>query len=139
MKKSFGLLALIATVFVAQNSFAKVIHTCESVKSIKDRATDELCDYYVDASEDCFQKLNERFTLLEARPASTPTKDILTEAEPIKESYDAGIATVKTYLDEMKGKTDSCGDQTERVKVMVEELNKDLAAVTKRISEIKKK
>lgn len=139
MKKSLGLLTLIATVFVAQNSFAKVIHTCEPVKSIKDRATDEICDYYVDASEDCFQKLNERFALLEARPASTPAKDILTEAEPIKESYDAGIATVKTYIEEMKGKTEACGDQTERVKVMIEELNKDLTSVSKRISELKKK
>jgi hypothetical protein len=137
MKKSFRLFTLIATVFVAQNSFAKVIHTCESVQSIKNRATDEICDYFVDASEDCFQKLNERFTLLEARPASTASKDILTEAEPIKESYDAGIATVKTYLVEIKNT--GCGDQKERINVMVEELNKDLTAVTKRINELKKK
>lgn len=132
-------MTLTVTLMIAQNSFAQLIHTCESVKSIKARATDEICDYYVDASEDCFEKLNERFTLLEARPAQTPAKDILTEAEPIKESYDAGVATLQTYLDEMKGKNTTCGDQKARIKVMVEELNKDIKALSKRIGEVKPK
>ena len=94
MKHTLQILTLFATVFAAEATFAKVVHTCETAESIEKRADDEICDYFVDASEDCFQKLNERLTLFEARPGSTPTKDLLTEAEPIKESYDAGIATV---------------------------------------------
>lgn len=138
MKNTFKKFALIVTLVSGLESHAlPLLHTCESVDDIKKRATDEICDYFVDASEDCFEKLNERFSLLTARPASTPPKEIVIEAEPIKESYEAAIKTVQTYMASMK--QGPCGDQRERVKVMIKELDIDLRDIGSRITKAKAK
>ncbi len=131
----------IAAIFIALlcalPANAAGVHSCETSSSILAHAEDEVCDLLVEAAESCFAQLNKRFSVLDSRPSKTPAKDLLKEAEPIRQEYEDAIPTVKAYLDKM-GK-DSCGDQRERVKVMIEEMNTDLNSAAKHISRLKGK
>jgi hypothetical protein len=109
---------------------------CESVSSIKARAVDEICDYFVDASEDCFSQLNEKFTSLKTKADSKPlTKDLINEAQKISAEYMTAISILESYRKNMGVKT--CGDQMERVRVMIEETRTDLKDLSALISNTK--
>lgn len=136
MKNSLELGILVTAMFLGWNSGAATVNVCEQGSHVVARAEDEVCDYLVDAAENCFEKLNEGYALLAARPDKTSAKDILSEAEPMKDRYNAGISTVNGYFKFMTDK-DTCGDQKERVKVMIDEMKTDLKGITERISKAK--
>ncbi len=138
MKLKMGISSLMVLASVWSGSgHAAVLASCESKESIAARADDEVCDYFVEAAEDCFNKLNRRLGLFLSRGAKSSTSELLSEAEPIRKTYEIAIPIVQPYsvgLD--KG---SCGNQLEELDVIVEALKEDLATVNGRIKSLKRK
>ncbi|NCN40960.1 hypothetical protein GW916_06885 [bacterium] len=131
------LAGLFVAIFWSTMSTAQVLASCESKESIDSRATDEICDYYVEASEDCFAKLNRRFEIFKMRSDKTPAKDLLNEGEPIQKGYSEAVDTVESYLTGMD--RDACGDEREKIDVMIKALQEDLKIVESRIKEVRGK
>ena len=133
LKKMSLISCLIGFSVTSFASNAVILHQCETSEAVQKRADDEVCDFHVDASEDCFTELNKRFTMLERRPKTMAAKDFLTEAESVRETYNAAILTVGDYLKNMD--KEACGDQRVKVEVMIDEMKQDLKATQKLISE----
>lgn len=136
MKLQMGIIGALSLILWTGHSHAQILVSCESAESIAARADDEICDYYVDASEDCFQKLNRRLALFQSRSDKTSASELLAEAEPIRKSYDEAIPIIESYLMGMDKET--CGDQREKLDVMVDAFKEDLKAVKDRIKKLKK-
>ncbi len=121
MKNAFQILAAATLLLTANSSLA--LNACESAASIIERADDEVCDYFVEASEKCFQKLNKELVKLQKSSKSEKA------AKSLKDNYSAAILTVDSYFNHME--RDTCGDQRARLEVMKDELNIDLKSLDK--------
>lgn len=126
--------ALLVTLFLGWQSQATVLHTCESSSDVINRAQDEVCDMLVEASEKCFGDLQEFMgDLPKAKKISQ--KEYLSRTQNLHETYESAIATVKAYSYDME--EEMCGDQKERIKVMVEFLEQDRQELSQILNRLK--
>lgn len=99
---------------------------CPSLETIDKVASDDICQWLSSAAESCFARLNLRFSRLQSRNA------LKLDWRKLKYAYESGIKTTSTYFPRLS-ESGGCDNEAAEVAVSVEELQKDLKEINKRL------